>query len=134
MSVRVVFGNRASRFAMALTIVGVAALAAASEAGQVDRDPAAERERREPVERARRQAVEVEDRDVVVAGAAIWIIARWSQILVNLIIRRFGRLVLGAGRNRGGHKDGESGECGKGATTSHGRSRQLVLVGTCRPA
>ena len=43
-------------------VVEVPALAAAPEARQVDRDPAAELERTEPVKRRGRQAVQVEDR------------------------------------------------------------------------
>ena len=51
-------------------VVEVAALAAAPEAGQVDGDAAAERERGQPVERARRDAVQEDRRHRVVAGTA----------------------------------------------------------------
>ncbi len=49
-------------------VVEVAALAAAAEAGQVDGDPAAERQDVGPVVRARRQSVQIQDRHSVVAG------------------------------------------------------------------
>ena len=49
-------------------VVEVAALAAATEARQVDGDPATQRERRQPVERARPDGVQEDRRHRVVAG------------------------------------------------------------------